>query len=505
MKTLLTSLVLGAASLTASAQWTTSFETLDDPSVYKGKYAPVAAPSVYATNGNLITTGFYDRFVMMGDYALENIATSSYVCATDTTSHSTLWAVGLKGASQVTAVAAAPNGHVIVAGVFADDVVMGSTDYAEKTLEGSTLTHDYANAFVADYTADGVLDNVYKIIPQIADKYANAGGDIKLSGDIAVTPTSISCTADGIFVGMTYRGGYAVDGLSIYGNILKTEAGFTLPRCCSVMKIANGSVSEVLSFKGTGDENTSGRQPYSLCITADGNDIIAGMMTSGDNTLIAGGETKEVNFAQGESGDVYGAVLVRLGEGVSVKQFDCIGSSRYWTADNSIKSMKVSKGKLYLSGSICTPLPFDDSLVPDLWTDQYAACLDATTFETKWAHITGALRDDMPNANAKYRHTIGAEEFGGRYVVYGSIVFGYNPDEDAFFNNNNEDPYLSIAYDGKQSLSLTVAKGEGTLVTVEPFISGDAPEPQPVKGDVNGDGQLTIEDITELIEIYLQK
>lgn len=44
--------------------------------------------------------------------------------------------------------------------------------------------------------------------------------------------------------------------------------------------------------------------------------------------------------------------------------------------------------------------------------------------------------------------------------------------------------------------------GDGPSVTLE-FIKGGEPEPQPIKGDVNGDGEVNIADINAVIEIIL--
>ena len=158
-----------ALAVCAMAQaWNFDFATLTDITEYDDKYAPNPTPSAIGADGTIYQTGLYDDMVIIGDYILENIATSAYIAAIDPTTQTAKWAVGLRGAAHITQIVA-DGSYIYVSGTFADDVIFGSMDMEEKTVTGTEWSHELVNAFVAKYSTEGNLVDVLPILPVLDD------------------------------------------------------------------------------------------------------------------------------------------------------------------------------------------------------------------------------------------------------------------------------------------------------------------------------------------------
>ncbi len=428
--------------LSASA-WTFDFETLTSISEYEGKYAPVSTPSAFGADGVVYQTGLYDDMIMIGDALLENVATSAYIAAVaqGETSATAKWAVGIKGAVKISQILV-DGDNVYVAGTFADDVTFGSTSDAAVIYQYSGVeeSHDMVNAFVAKYNTSGELQAVLPILPhansKAADKYTEGS-------DMMVNPTAIAVHGGKVYVSFTYRGGYKAGEIDADGNIFAGEGLVYDALCLGVIAWDGNKVEQVLTFKGDKEIAESNYGPFSIGMTADANGLHVGIMAANTNTLTIGKTSTDYSFDK----DVYGALLVRIADGVTVKQFTPASTERLYISD-IIKKMFVDNGNLYVVGNVSTPVPFNDALVPDLWSDQFVACFDANTYDVKWAAITGAKRDDMPNMNAKYRETTDAIIYLGNVIVAGSTNFAVSPEGVLLPAVAGEDYCLGLSTDG---------------------------------------------------------
>ena len=494
MKTLILSLFLVPAL--AAQAWTYDFPTLEDATAYADNYAPVLAPSAVSPDGTVSQAGLYDQMAMIGEDILENIATSAFITAMDTFAQAPKWSVGIQGASRITQIITDATGENIYAcGTFADDIIIGSTDFNTQTLTGTAESHNRVNAFVAKYSKAGVLQSVLPIIPQKNARYGS------YESDLTVTPTSLALLGGKLYIGLTYMGGFIAGSVTQYGTV-KSSFGYWDSLCGTVLTWDGASeVSQVLDVRSSDAVSTTGLCPQSLCLTASNQALYVGIFTSGTNTLTVNGQSGSYSFAYEDDGDVeYGALMVKMdASGYTVKQFNAALTDRYYK-NNIIKSMQLRGNALYLSGCISTPLPFNDSLVPDLWSDQFAVCLDTGTYATKWAYITGAKRDDMPNTNAKYRQSVAATLAGTDYIVIGSVNF--MADKNGQVADYSTDYCLGISA-GTSTLALTAKTDQGSRLTVSRFtpVTDDTPSVNPY--DIDGDGIVTVSDITALINLYL--
>ena len=426
--------------LSASA-WTFDFETLTSISEYEGKYAPVSTPSAFGADGVVYQTGLYDDLVMIGEDMLENVATSAYIAAVSPGLPSAFakWVVGIKGAAKISQILV-DGDDIYVAGTFADDVVFGSKGETEESYSGVTETHDMVNAFVAKYNTSGQLQAVLPIRPhansKAADKYTEGS-------DMMVNPTAIAVQGGKVYVSFTFRGGYNAGSINVDGNIFAGEGLVYDALCLGVIAWDGTTVEKVLTFKGDKEIADSNFGPFSIGMTADAKGLHVCITAANTNTLTMGSNSTDYTFEK----DVYGALLVRISDEVTVKQFTPASTERMYISD-IIKKMFVENGNLYVVGNVSTPLPFMDTLVPDLWSDQFVACLDASTYDVKWAAITGAKRDDMPNMNAKYRETTDAIIYLGNVVVAGSTNFAVSPEGILLPAVAGDDYCLGLSTDG---------------------------------------------------------
>lgn len=432
------------SSLSASA-WTFDFETLtggpESIKEYEGKYAPVSTPSAFGANGVVYQTGLYDDIIMIGDDLLENVATSAYIAAISPGLPSAFakWAVGIKGAAKISQIVV-DGDYIYVAGTFADDIVFGSKGDTEESYSGVEESHDMVNAFIAKYSTDGVLQAAMPIYPHANTKYPDRYTE---GSDMMVNPTALVVQGDKVYLSFTFKGGYKAGSVDVSGNLFSGEGLVYDALCLGVIAWDGSNVEHVLTFKGSQEVVSSNYGPLSIGMTSDGRGLHVGIFAANSNTLTVGETSTNCVFDE----DIYGAVMVRIAEGVTTKQFTPASSGRFYIS-NIIKKMFVNDGKLYIVGSVATPVPFDDTAVPDLWTDQFAACLDANTYDVKWAAITGAKRDDMPNMDAKYRETTDAAIYLGNVIVAGSTNFAVDAEGNVLPAVVPDDYCLAVNSDG---------------------------------------------------------
>lgn len=471
MKKTCISLMLMAAF--ASAQATDyDFPTLEDNTTYVNKYAPVATPSCIGANGIIYQTGRYDQMVMIGNDMLENIATSAFISAINPNEATPLWTVGIQGAARITAVTSTNDG-IYVAGSFADGIILGSKDMNTSMIEGTKETHNMVNAFIAKYSLEGNLIACEGILPHSNKSFANTEA---YENSINVQPTAIAVMSGKAYVSFIYEGGYDVQGISVEGNVFNAAGYVSDNACAAIISLSAAdlkSATSVLDIRNTEDINTNQLGPRSIAIATDGNEIFATVFTSGDNAIVLNQAASIISFDHTEEEAVYGAIMLAFNEtNARTQKIDSTPSTRYYH-NNNVASMQVVDGKIYLTGAVADPLPFNTELVADLWTDQYAACLSATDFSTVWAAITGAKREDMKTTNEKYRESIGSAFDGEKYIAIGSYNFScdatgtlsqYSTDYCLGISANETTTAIATKTDNGSKLSVTVKESEENAI-----------------------------------------
>lgn len=447
------------------------YPTLTDKNTYVGKYSPIATPVAIGADGTIYQTGLYDDMVMIGDDILEPVATSAFLGAIDPATSKSKWTVGIQGAAHITAITTTSDA-IYVAGTFADDITLGSKDFNTKSYTGSELTHDQDNGFVAKYSLTGNLLASQAIIP-----HKNANYD-EYESDLMVYPTAIVTFNNKVYVSMTYLGGYSVGSLKKDGNV-KNSFGYWDSKCAGVISFATADLSNpecIYDIRNAEEINENGYAPNSISLTADAEKLYIGVCTS-ESTKETINESVARTYTR-ESGDLSTYMINIHAIDKEFKDKICsyyVASDRAYT-NNVIKNMIVADGNIYMSGCVSTPLFFAPGEVPDLWTDQFAACLSTSDFAVKWANITGAKRDDMKTMNEKYRECTGAALCEGKYYVIGSTNFvcdatgttsNYSPDYCLGIASNNKTIALTTKTDAGSKVAVTSPSATGIVKVID--------------------------------------
>lgn len=439
------------STLSYAEDWSKEFTSLESTDVYMGKYAPVKTPICSNENG-IYQTGRYDYPIMIGDYFLENIATSAFVSAMDYTGKD-IWAVGLKGAARITTCTTDDKGNLFVAGIFADDLVLGSTDYAEQILVGCPDTHEMSSAFLAKYNKEGQLQGVQliamnknKAIPSDNEAYEFDG---------AFTPNSMVFCNNRIYLSATYSGTYEVGSISHNSSYINgMGALFDATALCVISFDAEtlDNPRQELDMNNTVRESALDNGPRSITLAADKEgEVYAAIISTDKTTLSVGEKLEEINMDT----DEFASIIVRIKQ-EAVKVLGSTKGERYWYA-NEVNSMKIQEDKILLAGTFSCPLTFAGDFNPDLWCDQWQSCLDLNTYNVLWSHYTGAKREEMPNTNAMYRYTTVADYNASEstWASIGSTILSSSLDG-ALFKVQEEETALGICESSFGSIFTTL-------------------------------------------------
>jgi len=505
------SFLLFLLSALSTYAWEYNFPTLEDATTYTDKYAPASTPVLISPDGTIYQTGRYDQGVMIGDEWLDNIAASAYITALDTLTKTPKWSVGIQGAAHIKQIIAdATGGNIYVAGTFADDIWLGSTDFNVREFAGTSETHEMANTFVARYSNEGVLLDAQILLP------VSKADTVLTENPISVIPTALALRDGKLYLSVTYVGGYSVAGYEGYTRLQNIQGNAYPSLGVAAFSFAEGdltAVERVLDVQADATSTNLGLGPRSICLTASADGIELALFATGKVTLDFKSWTGTKDATTFDFSlktkplrtDESGIALVRLTDtGHSQVQLkggdsESIGYGSY--ARNTIRHMQYADGKLYLAGDIATPLPFQLDITPKLFTDQFAVCLNAETYETIWAKITGAERMVLGEGEDKspwYRNTTTATLASSDYVVLGTANFSVN--KMGLLSDYSSDYSLGI-FASTNTLALTTKTAEGSKLTVSPLASSPEEDVNPY--DLNGDGQLTSSDITQLLQRFV--
>lgn len=219
-KSLLTAFVACAVCVSANATaW-----TADITGIFDADGAVYAAQTAVAADGSVIATGAFNAEATILGNAFEPIGTSAYI-AKYNADGTAAWSVALTGAVTVTAVTTDAEGNIYVAGRYADEVTLGSTDDNTQVVKGIMVWGDYSTdkdaSFIARYSAAGALTAVNSFVPEeIAAAAAAAAANPE--GYYYCTRRFIinNLTAEGgnVYASAVYAGELTKDGTTISGT-----------------------------------------------------------------------------------------------------------------------------------------------------------------------------------------------------------------------------------------------------------------------------------------------
>lgn len=177
-------LALGATlsiSLSAEeAKWTASVNGIfkDDTAVNSGVVTIDASSNSYVA-------GSYNQDATINGEAFSAIGNSAYIAKYDAAG-TVKWTISFEGAATVKSMTTDADGNLYIAGIFADEVILGSTDSNTATIEGAKMgdafTTSLCASFIAKYTSAGVLAAHTEFVPEklseAPETYEPEDGDI---------------------------------------------------------------------------------------------------------------------------------------------------------------------------------------------------------------------------------------------------------------------------------------------------------------------------------------
>lgn len=364
------------------------------------------------------------------------------------------WAVQLSGVASVTAMLADDNGGMYVAGTFAAEVTMGSTDgnvkkitgYVDKTWDEYV---EYEGAsFVAHYDAAGVLLAVGTILPdkdQELEDYATENGMfIFYDGNPCCTVSKLINVDGNVYAVAEFEGAVSsADGSKkvVSGSYANIDFMMgELLRAGTVIELSDELSAEsfpvVVASRSFADGNETGEEVTSFAAASDGSKIYVAFNSTGTiNVTTDNGSEQVVNEMPGaEGGYNFGYTIVAVdtkAADMQVKNYDTVYVSEL-TQATEINDMEVTGSGLIVTGLFQTALGFDQSVTPVSGSDMYVASINASSLETNWAVATGYNEGEG----------LDNKEFIDGSMILDDVAFVYGSNE----NTNNSEKQASLLY-----------------------------------------------------------
>lgn len=430
--------------------------------------APIAAVAdgVYAT-------GSYDKAVSFDtNVSLAEPEMKSAFLVKYSNDGSAKWAVALEGNVTITAVAADANG-VVVAGVFMDEVTVGSKDGQTKTITGVPDAWDPVSGFIASYDVNGNLKAIKSFLPtvdsEIVDQY--------FWFEPQFTPKKLALVNGQIYVSAAYSEDSKLsDDMTLKGNAFYSEEMWCMMDVPSFALISfDRDLTNPAILYNVVSETSSAPQSFNFVV--EGTDVYVAGAGQGKLT-ISGNATGTLEYAMLGDGTVENGMFVIKNDVIT--KYGATPTARL-NINNSVDYMGVTDGKLVLVGTFSDNLPFDNSKTESMSNATYIVELDGATvvsadvtaIEKADANerevLTGAIfnADGAIATGYLYDATYKAEQIKSNFVFSGGVLSTPASIITSISKKDADNVFVMSAEAGAYNLSYYSNTGTGTKSVVK--------------------------------------
>lgn len=378
MRKFLLTLTAFVATLTASAEWTASFEPVNDAEELKGIH------TVTATDGSVYVSSAYNQgFAFAGKDITDPEGLTSACIVKYSATGEELWAVSMEGAATVYALDADTDGTLYVAGNFTDMVKYTGTDGVSAEM---TCNETIYSAFVAKISANGVFEAVKVIAPAADSDIEGSFLYYPETGDIHVTPQKIQVDGDNIYVAAFFGGDVAE--LSWEGSYVNVfDFMYMDNKSVGIFSLSKNDLSEaqsIVTVQNTESVSYDQFYPEAFSFVVENSIVYAGFIGFGNLTLTTANSAEKFTFANTEEGQEHSFVLATIGETTTTNTFAAKHNKMYVPYN---LFMEANGDNLIIGGTYYGELYFNTETTTEN-TDFFVASVKKDDNTTNWSYAS---------------------------------------------------------------------------------------------------------------------
>lgn len=344
--------------------------------------------------GDLYAAGNFKTAFSFGTSDLEAAAYSTYIIKYDAAGNEK-WGVSIQGAASPTSITTDDAGNLYVAGVFAGEIILGTTTGTAINKTGNIQTNEKVSSFIAKYSPDGTLLNTEILVP-VALNY----GELMTLDPQFVTIEQIKYINNKLYASVTTKGAeVTVNNIKLNGSFQNSEGWLAnYLQCSHVLSFDNDLKANQLLFSAGATSNLDKLSNASTPRFAVGTNgkLYVSFVGSGDINLAIGSTTKTLNFTY-----TPGSSIGYNGVTTEIDLNDMSNSTKSYEATNNdtenifrIKDLEIYSNKLIVCGTFNSTLAFDKSITAVKRNDVFATALNLSDLSVAWAKSSGIDEGD---------------------------------------------------------------------------------------------------------------
>lgn len=390
MKKVLLTLTAFIATLTASAQWTASFEPVNDAAELKGIHTTTA------TDGSVYVSSTYNQgFTFAGKDVTDPEGLTSAAIVKYDAEGKELWAVTFEGAAVVNAIDTDADGTLYVAGNFTDVVKHTGADGVSAEMTSETVF----STFVTKINTEGKIEAVKVITPVVNEEIASKVGDpwdmgvdsplYTMWDPIYVTPNKIQVDGDKVYISAKYMGdvislGWKGSYIDMWGMMYSDNYSMGV---FSLNKSDLMGEASVANVQMTGVIADTQFYPEAMSFVAENGTVYVGFIGFQNLTLTTANGSEDFTFAVSEDGgsNEHAFVLATIGETTTTKTFNAAAHDKLAVPYNLF--METDGENLIIGGTYHGALPFNNEITSgELASTPFMTSVKKADGTVNWAY-----------------------------------------------------------------------------------------------------------------------